>query len=380
MSTKDVLSSTTDTISSSVGPTEPIIVDHICKIILYYEIPNTKIRLWDVFILTPNFMFLLFLIYRFRRALLKLRATSSLIYLTFYCLVVLNVIIGILRCLVSMIVNASSMMGGSVDIILWVIVRFFLLMTEMSVVIFGLAFGHLDSRSSIRHVLVVTSLISLAYSICQGVLEVLVHDPNYHVTSRGILLFGHGGNWFFFVSSITFTFLYFFIIVLPWTRLREKFALPVKKSFYIYIALLILLNLSCSIGGGLLIFDIAEGLCVVDIATGIYFMFFTPIVYHTFLSDVFETSQSNIQFSYKSQADETVEDDNVSLPHQQSFSSMKTDSDYIYQTNSVYESTHFNAVPINPLYVASLQSPDSITGYSLDSQIIDIPTSSKPSN
>lgn len=43
MSTKDVLSSTTDTISSSVGPTEPIIVDHICKIILYYEIPNTKL-------------------------------------------------------------------------------------------------------------------------------------------------------------------------------------------------------------------------------------------------------------------------------------------------------------------------------------------------
>lgn len=43
MSTKDVLSSTTDSVSSSVDPTEPIIVDHICKIILYYEIPNTKL-------------------------------------------------------------------------------------------------------------------------------------------------------------------------------------------------------------------------------------------------------------------------------------------------------------------------------------------------
>lgn len=40
------------------------------------------------------------------------------------------------------------------------------------------------------------------------------------------------------------------------------------------------------------------------------------------------------------------------------------------QNHSVYDSTQFdtNATPINPLYAASLQSPDSITGYSIDSQ------------
>lgn len=83
-------------------------------------------------------------------------------------------------------------------------------------------------------------------------------------------------------------------------------------------------------------------------------------------------------FSYKAQVDDTMEDDNVSLPHQQSFSSLKTDSDYIFQNNCVYDSTQFNssgcggggggiATPINPLYAASLQSPDSITGYSITS-------------
>ena len=36
-------------------------------------------------------------------------------------------------------------------------------------------------------------------------------------------------------------------------------------------------------------------------------------------------------FSYKAQMDEPMDDDQVSLPHQQSFSSLKTDSDYIYQ-------------------------------------------------
>ena len=42
---------------------------------------------------------------------------------------------------------------------------------------------------------------------------------------------------------------------------------------------------------------------------------------------------------------------------------------YCFQNNSVYDSTQFDngATPVNPLYAASLQSPDSITGYSIDS-------------
>lgn len=46
-----------------------------------------RVRIWDVIILIPNFLFLLFLALRFNRARLKLRATSSPIFLTFYGLV-----------------------------------------------------------------------------------------------------------------------------------------------------------------------------------------------------------------------------------------------------------------------------------------------------
>jgi hypothetical protein len=38
-------------------------------------------------------------------------------------------------------VNASLAAGDYADKVLWIVVRFFLLSTEMSVVIFGLAFG-----------------------------------------------------------------------------------------------------------------------------------------------------------------------------------------------------------------------------------------------
>lgn len=209
-----------------------------------------RVRIWDVIILVPNLLFLLFLAFRFNRARLKLRATSSPIFLTFYGLVIGNVIISVIRCIVSMSVNAAAPYGGIADKILWVTVRFFLLSTEMSVVIFGLACGqyfsinekkvfllfsisgHLDSRSSIRHVLFATSLISLAYTITQGVLEIVVPDDSFHIHSKDFDLYGHGGMQFWFCSSMIFTCVYLLIFILPWTRLRERLALP-SKYFYL---------------------------------------------------------------------------------------------------------------------------------------------------
>lgn len=49
----------------------------------------------------------------------------------------------------------------------------------------------------------------------------------------------------------------------------------------------------------------------------------------------FSVSQPSIMFSYKAQMDEPMDEDQVSLPHQQSFSSLKTDSDYIYQVSQL---------------------------------------------
>ncbi|XP_026461564.1 transmembrane protein adipocyte-associated 1 homolog isoform X2 [Ctenocephalides felis] len=337
-------------ISSNDATTElpPLDQDHFCKLILYLEIANTRVRIWDLIILVPNVIFFIFLLIRFNRARLKLRATSSPIFLAFYGLVWVNILISVLRCTVSMTVNAAAPVGGLADKVLWVMVRFFLLATEMSVVIFGLAFGHLDSHSSIRHVFLATSCISLAFTVTQGVLEIVLPDDSFHIASRDFDLYGHGGMLFWFCSSIVFTALYGAVLILPWTRLRDRLALP--------------------IGAGLLNYDVPEGLCIVDVTTGLYFTMYTPFVYLTFLREFFGISQPTVMFSYKAQVDDVMEDDNVSLPHQQSFSSLKTDSDYIYQNNSVYDSTQFdNTTPMNPLYAASLQSPDSITGYSITS-------------
>ena len=65
--------------------------------------------------------------------------------------------------------------------------------------------GHLDNKTSIRRVLVVTSMIALPYAVVQGLLEVLAPDHDFYVPSKDYELFGHGGSLFWLISSIIFT-------------------------------------------------------------------------------------------------------------------------------------------------------------------------------
>ena len=109
------------------------------------------------------------------------------------------------------------------------------------------------------------------------------------------------------------------------------------------------------------------------------------------LKSASSVAQPILLFSYKSQVDDYGEEESVSLPHQHSFTSLKADSDYIYQVylvfnillranmlncsfeihkaNGCYDSTQLDvsSTPIHPLYAVSLRSPDSVTGYSLTS-------------
>lgn len=75
-------------------------------------------------------------------------------------------------------------------------------------------------------------------------------------------------------------------------------------------------------------------------------------------------------FSYKAQVDDAMDEDTVSLPHQQSFSSLKTDSDYIYQVHTpsfhvpLYDSQTLKSSPSkHKVSLHSLPSPqDSKSG------------------
>uniref|UniRef100_A0A8C1WJ51 Integral membrane protein GPR175 n=1 Tax=Cyprinus carpio TaxID=7962 RepID=A0A8C1WJ51_CYPCA len=231
--------------------------------------------------------------------------------------------VGITRAIVSMTVSTSSA-ATLIDKVLWEITRFFLLAIELSVIILGLAFGHLESKSSVKRVLAITAVLSLAYSITQGTLE--IRFPDKHLSAKDFNIYGHGGRHFWLASSCFFFLVYSLIVILPKTPVRERISLPSKRSFYVYAAILSLLNLVQGLGSALLCADIIEGLCCVDVTTFLYFSVFAPLIYVTFLKGFFG-SEPKILFSYKSQIDEP-EDSDVHLPNTSSSGLGRKDLDH----------------------------------------------------
>ncbi|XP_038176441.1 transmembrane protein adipocyte-associated 1 isoform X3 [Arvicola amphibius] len=264
---------------------------HQCLLLLYEDIGSSRVRYWDLLLLIPNVLFFIFLLWKLPLARAKIRVTSSPIFITFYILVFVVALVGIARAVVSMTVSASDA-ATVADKILWEITRFFLLAIELSVVILGLAFGHLESKSSIKRVLAITTVLSLAYSVTQGTLEILY--PDSHLSAEDFNIYGHGGRQFWL------------------TPLKDRVSLPSRRSFYVYAGILATLNLLQGLGSALLCADIIEGLCCVDATTFLYFSFFAPLIYVAFLRGFFG-SEPKILFSYKCQVDEAEEPD-VHLP------------------------------------------------------------------
>ncbi|XP_027284475.1 transmembrane protein adipocyte-associated 1 isoform X3 [Cricetulus griseus] len=230
---------------------------HQCLLLLYEDIGSSRVRYWDLLLLIPNVLFFIFLLWKLPLARAKIRVTSSPIFITFYILVFVVALVGIARAVVSMTVSASDA-ATIADKILWEITRFFLLAIELSVIILGLAFGHLESKSSIKRVLAITTVLSLAYSVTQGTLEILY--PDSHLSAEDFNIYGHGGRQFWLVSSCFFFLVYSLVVILPKTPLKERVSLPSRRSFYVYAGILATLNLLQGLGSALLCANIIEGL------------------------------------------------------------------------------------------------------------------------
>ncbi|KAK0063990.1 transmembrane protein adipocyte-associated 1 [Biomphalaria pfeifferi] len=331
-------------------PFETITTLPPCQWILFKDINGSGVKWWDVLILIPNIIFMVFLLLRLPVTIRKLHSTSTPIFAAFYGLILLVSIISLLRCVVAMTVNASISTGIIVDKILWLILKFFLLATELSVVIFGLAFGHLDSRTSIQRVLFVTFSVSLAYSIVQGSLEFEYDHPftpgnnsNINNSTVSYDMFAQGGMIFLFTTSIFFALVYAIIVILPFTRFRERFFLPTKRLFYYYCSSLAMLNLAQAVASILHYLDVVYSLCVIDATMYLYFSFYNPLVYGVFLWKFFKATQSGVPFSYKHHED-VIDDEHVILPYSNGATAIKQEEQSpIYS----YNSTHFD-VPYSP--------------------------------
>jgi len=290
-----------------------------CKRILYETIDQNGTRVWDVLILIPNLCFLAFLLFRFRSARRRLAATNAPVLAAFHHLVLVCCAVGVSRCILAIvscnIQGHAAFNGQTADKVLWVLLRAFLLATEISVLAFALMSGHLDSAASIRRVVAVASTVSLVFSSVQMALEFGRPDPAFRLEGQeGASLFGHGGRAFWAASSVAFAGVYAVVLLLPMLPCRHWLMLPHKRSFYYYATFLLALDVVQAVGCGMTESQSDAvsnpGLCLVNMTTYIYFVAFAPIVYFTFMAQFFGSkfAQPTMLFSYKAQTDEMDEE------------------------------------------------------------------------
>lgn len=278
-------------VSTTSVPDKDIVLD-ACQVILYGTVNPSSIRIFDVILLIPNAFFLIFLVYRLGFAHIQLHKIKCPIVKTVYSMVVLVCVVGILRCFVSMLLSSIQKHPHRDALptkILWLLLSCFLLAVELSVIIFGVWAGNMqDGRKGVQRVLCVTSICAIAYSSAQAALE-FVRCPGL----KGIYgkhkydLFGHGGLLFWSSTSLFFAMVYFVIVILPCTKLRECCIIPARKTFYGYCGFLCLINVVQGCAIVLLYTGFSDSLCVLDWTMFVYYTLFGPLVYWAFLKDFF---------------------------------------------------------------------------------------------
>ena len=121
---------------------------HVCKKILYISLcPGTSVRAWDVLLFLPTLAFLIFLGIRWSSTKRKLLATHSPIFRSFHVLVAGNTLVTLLRSIIAMIAGSfEPSEAETTDRSTWIISLAILMMTEISVITYGLAGAQLDSK------------------------------------------------------------------------------------------------------------------------------------------------------------------------------------------------------------------------------------------
>ncbi|XP_028398056.1 transmembrane protein adipocyte-associated 1-like isoform X1 [Dendronephthya gigantea] len=271
--------------ASSLG--EPI--DYgVCREMLRKSIGNTCITYWNLALLTPNMLFLIFLAYHIGLFYKAFQQRSFPVVKTLLILVSLVCCVSIIRGFVATITKAHRPDGNLANESLWLFLRFLVLAVEISVIGFGL-FGSGRNKGVGKRVISLSFFLALVYATIQSLLE--VYAPNRaKIFKNKYDMFHHGGMLFWFITSCIFFVIYSSIVILPQTNClcgRGFLSLPSNRAFYRYAAVLCVVNLSEAVGSILVYYRKTYGLCVLNVAVLLFYSLFAQFIYFTFLHKSF---------------------------------------------------------------------------------------------
>ncbi|CAF1457687.1 unnamed protein product [Adineta steineri] len=212
-----------------------------------------------------------------------------------------------------------SHIKGIILKILWLLVRFTLLCTELSLLFFGIYSGRSNpNRQWIKtaKILIISSICSLVYTITQGVLEFEGDTRPSSFKLSNYNLYSYGGMKFLLISSAIFLIMYIIIFFLPCLCHKHRKYLPIRRSFYIYCFIMAIINMIQIIGTILNLTETTKyAMCIVDGTTCVFYICFAPFVYHQFLRRALSSQTLIPQVMYADAAinDDAGEDDDDDL-------------------------------------------------------------------
>ena len=280
--------------------------DGTCKVILYTGLGNSQVRVWDLIILIPNVLFLLFLLFQLPKSRSKIHSSPSQVVKTFYSFVVGLSLTAAVRSLLSIILNLSNPVHDVTDAIIWEFGAFVFLSIELATGVLVVIENKIRNH---QRLITASCTVALLVTILQIYFEIRRPFYGLRVLTTGYQLWSQGGPVFSAVLAGLLSAFSLILLLLTSPPIQEhlKLQTDIKGAILYLTGLTINHSVSC-LGSTILSYHVNFGLCLSTLTTYLYYTAFSPFLYICFLKSKFPNTLKSFQFSYSSQHNEIDEE------------------------------------------------------------------------
>ena len=287
-----------------IGDEEP------CKLVLHAGIGGSRLRVWDVIILGPNVVFLLFLLYQQPKTRSRLLGAQSPVLKTLHRHVVTLSFTAALRSFLAIILNLSNPVHDVTNSIIWQFSAFIFLSLELEIGVLVVTENKIrDYRKCLTSA---CCLVSLVVTGLQLYYEVVTPYYGLTVLSSGYQLWGAGGPVFSAALAGSLAAFSLLLLVLSSGLSSGLHVQPTSKRSVVYLTSLAASHSISCLGSTLLSHHVNCGLCLNSLTTFLHYTAYPLLVYVCFLTSKLPNVLKKYQFSYSAQHDEEdKENENV---------------------------------------------------------------------
>nr|VZI33429.1 unnamed protein product [Spirometra erinaceieuropaei] len=259
--------------------------NNVCLNFLTEKVRDSSVRILDLCFFQPAVIFLIYLTLSACHAVRRLWISHNLIVWVTYIATFSAAVINCIRPIVN---------------ILWVLLRFILLSTELSLFSAGCVNSRRYKRLSDKSIIVLSITVSLLHGLIQGCVDLT------SVSSSDVeYILGFGGIHLAICTSAVCFLLYLYLLIMLTMRRNLFFNLPAyfhltRASVYVYCLFLLAVYSPSLFGGIAFVAGQTNGLCAIAFSSFLYYLFYAPLVYVLFLRGYFSSRKGHLAFLYRS--------------------------------------------------------------------------------